>query len=199
VLQPASSGTVTAPSNPESSATNPSRDLRILPAFIAIAAVIASLTYFASRQTRPIESPEAMANFRQVNSLADYVVAQADAAKLPVIRVSVDYITDALDAQVLRVICYERHHVWKDWDMKLPTGIAEPDAATVRQRLAESDFVFLTDDDSTYAGFPYDKKLAALRPELHAWCDAHLTLVRRFVLQSHPLTLYERHNLGVER
>ena len=160
--------------------------------FVARGTMIAALVFFSHRQRVPVETAEAMENFRQVNTLADYIFTRGQEAKLSPIRVSVDFITDALDAQVLRVVCYERHHVWRDFDMKLPTGIAEPDAAEVRQRVADSDFVFLTGDDFTHLGYPFDRKLAALRPELRAWCDAHLRLTRTFTFSGHPILLYER-------
>jgi hypothetical protein len=179
-------------SNPLVQGAAPRSQVASIPPWLPLVATIGALGYFGYRQFVTFEGPEAMDQFRQVNAIADYVVDQADAAKLPVIRVAVDHITDALDAQVLRIVCYERRHVWKDWDMKLPTGIAEPDTATVEQRVAESDFVFLTDDDSSYAGLPYDKKLAALRPQLRAWCAAHLVAVRHFTLRGHAVTLYQR-------
>ncbi len=163
-------------------------------ALIAIVAIFVALGYFGRRQTVVFEGPESMARFRQVNTLADYVLTTADQAKLPVIRVSVDYITDALDAQVLRVVCYERHHVWKDWDMKLPTGIATPDPNVVRQRVTESDFVFLTEQGNA-GPFPYDRKLAAMKPELERWCEAHLVLAKRFTLNGRTMALYQRREL----
>lgn len=163
-------------------------------AVIAVVAVLVALGYFGRRQTVVFERPESMARFRQVNTLADYVLTTADKAQLPVIRVSVDYITDALDAQVLRVVCYERHHVWKDWDMKLPTGIAAPDPDVVWQRIMASDFVFLTEQGNAVR-FPYDQKLADMKPALAQWCDTHLLLAKRFTLNGRTMALYQRRDL----
>jgi hypothetical protein len=168
------------------------RRQRTAEAGVAVIAVIGALTYFGHTQRSPFEDPATSANLRQVNAIADEVFERAIAAKLDPIRVSVDYITDALDAQVLRVICYERHHVWRDFDMKLPTGIAEPDAAVVRQRVAESEFVFLSADGTPPGRYPYDRKLAELRPELRAWCNTHLHAAKSFVLLGQSITLYER-------
>lgn len=156
------------------------------------ASALAAFLFFVQRQVRTIEAPTRLAELRQVNTVADYIFDQSTAAHLAGPRVAVDYITDALDAQVLRVICYERHHVWRDLDMRLPTGIAEPDAALVRERIAESDFIFLADDDAPLGSFPYDRKLAELRPELRVWCRMHMRPAMHFSFSGHAITLYER-------
>jgi len=159
---------------------------------IASAATVAVMTFFGHAQMRQGEDPGVIADLRQINGVADYIVAHAQAAKLSRPKVAVDHITDALDAQVIRVVCYERHHVWIDFDMQLPTGIAEPDANIVRERVVASDFVFLLTDDRLYNGFPFDRKLLAMRPELIHWCDEHLKPVLRLNFLSHPITLYQR-------
>jgi hypothetical protein len=159
---------------------------------IGAAAVIGTLMWFGKTQATPGEDAGVIANLKQVNTVADYIFTRSEAEKLQRPKIAVDYITDALDAQVLRVICYERHHVWIDFDMRLPTGIAEPDAKLVRDRVAESDFVFLIADDQPFGGFPYDKKLLEMRPELRAWCEAHLRPAMRFTFWGHPMVLYQR-------
>lgn len=162
---------------------------------IAIASVLVALVYFGRCQRTGFEDPATVANRRQVNTVADFVLTEAQTAHLAPIRVSVDNITDALDAQVLRVVCYERHRVWKDWDMKLPTGITEPDAADVRQRIQDSDFVFLYLDDPEPGPFPYDRKLAQMRSELRAWCESHLRRAKVFVLLGRAVVLYQRREI----
>ncbi|PTX92600.1 hypothetical protein [Opitutus sp. ER46] len=164
-------------------------------ALVAALGVFSTLGYFAQRQLRAIEQPATTANAREVNAIADYIITTGDAAKLPTIRVAVDNITDAFDAQVLRVICYERRHVWRNFDMRLPTGIAAPEDALVRQRVADSDFVFLTDDAVPPGPYPFDHKLASLRPELRAWCEAHLRRVKTLTFNGATVTLYERPDL----
>ncbi|HVU34806.1 MAG TPA: hypothetical protein VHE61_15340 [Opitutaceae bacterium] len=163
---------------------------------VAIAALVggglAALGYFAVRQTSQLEDPATVANLRQVNALADYVFAQSDARHLDRPRVAVDYITDAFDGQVLRVICYERHHVWTDFDMRLPTGITAPDPNLVRRRVAESDFVFLTVNHPPSEPYPYDRALAALDPELRSWCDTHLRPAKHFTFLGREMVMYER-------
>ncbi len=164
-------------------------------AAIALGSVVAAFGYFGARQRAVLEDPAVVANRRQVNTVADFVLAEADRAHLAPIRVSVDNITDALDAQVLRVVCYERHRVWKDWDMKLPTGITEPEATEVRQRVQGSDFVFLYADEPPPGPFPYDRKLAQMRPELRRWCESHLRRAKVFVLLGRPVVLYQRREI----
>jgi len=169
----------------------------------AVAAGVAAgaLGFFAHAQLRPAFTPEQLADLRQVNMLADRIharwLARPKIAGEPDrgARVAVDYITDALDAQVLRVVIYERHRVLAPLDMTLPTGIAEPVESEVSGRLANSDFVFVTEGD-TAGPFPYDRKLAALRPNVHGWCLAHLRPAERFTLQGRRMVLYQRRELA---
>ena len=161
---------------------------------VAAGLVLAAVAFFAQRKLRPASSPEDLATFRQVTALADTIYRRSQAAALPESRVAVDYVTDALDAQVIRVVCYERHHVWLPFNITLPTGIAEPSEEEVMARLALSDFVFLT-EDAPAGGFPFDRKLAALRPKLRAWCDAHLRATERFTLFDRRMVLYQRREI----
>ena len=168
--------------------------LRWLPPVFAMSVVVASAWYYTSRQLGPTGDEAARDHIQKVAAVADYVFARSQAAGLKAPRVAVDYITDCLDGQVMRVVCYERHHVWVPFDMTLPISIAEPAEAEVMERLANSDFVFLT-EDAAAGGFPFDQKLTAMRPQLRAWCDAHLRLVDRFALIGRRMVLYQRREI----
>ncbi|MCX6955663.1 MAG: hypothetical protein NTV51_26260 [Verrucomicrobia bacterium] len=174
-------------------AAGPAKPGRAL-ACATAAIVLAAAGFFVQRQLRPAFDAPTLANIRLVNSLADTIYRRSQAANLPEARIAVDYITDSLDAQVLRVICYERHQVWRPFNMTLPTGIAEPTEAEVMARLGQSDFVFVT-EDAPAGGFPFDQKLIALRPQLRAWCDAHLRAVDRFQLSNRRMILYQRREI----
>ncbi|MDP3073406.1 MAG: hypothetical protein Q8N18_24150 [Opitutaceae bacterium] len=166
------------------------RPLRLVGAGVALAA----LTFFTQRQLRPVFNAATRAEFRQVTALADTIFRRSRAASLPESRVAVDHITDALDAQVIRIICYERHRVWLPFNMTLPTGIAEPTEAEVMARLALSDFVFLT-DEAPEGSYPFDRKLAVLRPQVRAWCERHLRAAERFTLFGRRMVLYQRREI----
>ena len=160
----------------------------------AVFVAVAALAFFTHAQVPPAYSPAINAEIRLVNSLADEIFTRARAGGLRELRVAVDHITDSLDAQVLRVICYERHRVLFPVNMTLPTGIAEPTEAIVMSRLAESDFVFLT-EDAPAGGYPFDQKLATMRPQLRAWCDAHLRVANQFTLFGRRMRLYQRREI----
>lgn len=166
---------------------------RALQVFAGLVTLVAFIP-FNLQQRAPAFSPETLAEIRRVNSLADELVSRTRRAGRTELRVGVDYITDALDAQVLRVICYERQRAWLAFHMTLPTGIFEPDEATVMRRLAESDFVFLT-VDGPEGHYPFDRTLAQLRPQLTAWCEAHLRAVNEFTLGGRRMRLYQKREL----
>lgn len=168
-----------------------------IPAAFAIAVAAAAGTYFTVRRLGPTGDEAAREHIQKVAALADYVFARAQAAGMKAPRIAADYITDCLDGQVLRVVCYERHHVWVPFEMTLPTGIAEPTAAEVMARLARSDFVFLTEEAGS-GSYPFDQKLTALRPQLRAWCGEHLRLVEHFQLIGRRMVLYQRREIPLK-
>lgn len=162
-------------------------------AAVALHGIVCSLilAFFVQRQLRPADDPTTFAHIRQVNTIADTLFVRIQAAGLARAAIGVDYITDCLDARVLRVIGYERTRAWLPLETTLPLGIAEPDRREVLARLERSHFVFLTEEgpDGLY---PYDRKMIALRPELRAWCEANLVLLQRFDLLDRRMALYER-------
>ena len=161
---------------------------------VAIGIVGASGWYFTGKQTAPAYDAGFAADARKVNALADYLYARAHAAGLANPRIGVDQVTDCLDGQIMRVICYERKKVWEPFVMTLPTGIWKEKEEVLFTRLAESDFVFLTDDGPA-GSWPYDQQMASLRPQTHAWCDGHLQLVERFTIFGKHMALYQRREI----
>ena len=169
-----------------------------LPPWVRAALAVFSLglggSFFGQRMLANPHTPAFLVDARKVATLADTIFARARAAGLARPRVGTDHITDCLDGQVLRVICYERKHVWVSFDMTLPISIAEAPEADIMERLARSDFVFLS--DAGYVGiYPYDRQMRALHPRLRAWCDEHLRLVDRFQLFGRSMMLYQRREI----
>jgi hypothetical protein len=156
--------------------------------------ILATLGFYTRKQTLVAYPPSIQADIRKVNTLADQIFNRSTAANLQPPRISVDYVTDAFDAYALRVIVYERKRVWVPFDIRLPTGIGEPPDALVMERLKESDFVFLTESDSSGV-HPFDRKLATMRPQLREWCDANLRGVDRFTLLGRSMVLYQRREI----
>jgi hypothetical protein len=151
----------------------------------------AGLALFGVSLSAPAGDAGFQADARKVNALADYIFRQSRSARLDQPRIAVDRVTDALDGQVLRVITYERQHAWVPYIMTLPTGIAAPEESVVMERLAHSDFVFLTEEGDRPA-WPYDQRLQALRPQLRAWCEANLRHVETFSHFGTRMSLYQR-------
>jgi hypothetical protein len=163
-----------------------------IPSRIALVLSCAILVFFAQRQLRPAYDPPTLAHIRTVNTLADSLFTRVTHAKIPEPGIAVDHINDALHAEVLRVIFYERHRVWLPIKMTLPTGVVEPSADDVMARLARSYLVILTDEPAPGGGYPYDQKLAAMRPQLRAWCGTNLIPVEHFTLFGRSMILYQR-------
>ena len=162
----------------------------LMPA-LAAGVFIAGGTYFVRRQMAPAYDEAFLADAHKVAVLAEYVYARTESAGLKSPHVGVDYVTDCLDGQVLRVICYERHHIWVPFEMTLPISISEPPESLVFERLGQSDFVFLT-ENAPFGLWPFDQKLEALRPQLRTWCASHLQFVERVDLFGRRMALYPK-------
>lgn len=161
---------------------------------LSAAAVAATLGHFAWQQRRPAYDAATEIAFRQVNTLADRILQHARAAGRDEPRIAIDHITDSLDAQVLRIVWYERHRIWLPCVMTLPTGIAAPTREDVIARLTSSDFVFLTREKAAEP-YPFDRFLAELRPELEWWCEMNLRHVEEFTWFGRRLVLYQRRDI----
>lgn len=150
--------------------------------------------YFVARQIAAPYDAAFAADTRRVNALADRVFAGVRAGRIVQPRVAVDQVTDCFDGQILRVVCYERHQVWVPFAMELPTGIAAAPESELMANLADSDFVFATEDGAP-GPWPYDQEMFALRPKILAWCDSHLRLVERSTVFGRRIALYQRRDI----
>jgi len=174
---------------------SPAIGARLLP-FLAGLMLLLGACHFIARQAGSPYDETFIRDARRVNAVADRIFAMSRKAGLESPRIAVDQVTDSLDGQVMRVICYERHRVWVPFIMTLPTGIMSEREALLMERLAQSDFVFLAVGDAPAGGFPYDEQMRALRPKTKAWCDAHLRLLDRFNLFDRTWALYCRPELA---
>lgn len=143
----------------------------------------------------PDRAPGFDASARKVNELADYLYQTQRTAKLGGPRIGVDQITDSFDALIMRVICYERHRDWVMFMMPLPTGIMEEKPETLLARLAESDFMFLTEQMPGEGHWPYDRAMRRLYPQLKAWCEQNMRPVASFTVFDRQMMLYQRRDL----
>lgn len=168
---------------------------RLGPVVLVTMSLIAGGKFFLDRQLWQPHAPEFIEGARRVNHLADYIFEQARAAKLTAARIGVDQVTDAFDAQIMRVVCYERKQVWMNYQMPLPTGILEAKDELIMEQLAQCDFVLLTDQMLGHGHWPYDRQMRRLYPVVKAWCEAHLRHVETFPIFGRQMSLYQRRDL----
>ena len=167
---------------------------RWLTTAVAGATLTAGAGFFLAHMLPDPNPPEFEADARQVLRLSDLIFDRARAAGLAAPRIGCDQVTDCLDAQVLRVICYERRRVWVPFQMTMPLGIARAPEELILERLRGSDFMYLT-LSGPMVGYPWDRELRAMLPATKAWCDAHMRKIAECDLFGQHLLLYERPNL----
>jgi hypothetical protein len=153
-------------------------------------AMAIGLAHFVESQWPDPQNPDFIAGARRVNDLADLIFRLSRDRCLASPRIAVDQVTDCLDAQILRVICFERHRQWVPFVMTLPTGILTEQESVLLDRLAHSDFVFIPEDDSAGQAYPYDVEMRGLRPRTRDWCRDHLAVIGRYPLFGRTWTLY---------
>jgi hypothetical protein len=158
---------------------------------LAAGIVAAGTWYFVATQLRAPVTGGFASDAQKVNALADYIFERSCSAGLKEPVVSVDHVTECLDARILCVVCYERHRVWLPFVMALPTGIFEEQDADALERIAKSQFVFLTEDGPPPI-YPFDQSMLSLRPRAREWCEEHLQLAKRFSLFGRHMALYQR-------
>lgn len=165
---------------------------RLLPAIPALAALGAGGFFFVQRQLGFPHSPEFLTSVREVNRMADRIFTASRTLGLTHPYIGVDQIVDFIDAPILQVICYERHHVWVPFVIQLPDSILADRDESILYRLKLCDFVVLTDEMPGDGYWPYDKQMRRLYPQLKEWCDTHLQPVETFHPFGRRMTLYQR-------
>ena len=166
--------------------------LRWVPAVLALGVVGSGASYFTQRQLAPPYSEDFRTSARTVNAMADYIFKTARDRQIANPYIAVDQIVDFMDAQILQVVCYERHKVWVNFVIQLPNSILEDKDEVMLYRMKLCDYVLLTDDMPGDGYWPYDKQMRRLYPEMKAWCEAHLRHSQTYTLFGRQMSLYEK-------
>lgn len=166
-----------------------------LTAWVAAAALVLGLGYFVQRQAAPVGDAALLADSRKVRELVERLHQFSQHSGTPDPSIGVDQVRDALDGWCMRVVNYERHHVWMTIHTQLPVGILVMEEPLVFERLAKCDFVFLTDMQRGNGYWPYDHQMRTLYPRLKDWCDTHLEKVDSFPIFEREMSLYQRRAL----
>lgn len=175
--------------------TGGSRWSRGLPALLVVGALAYSGHYFVSRQLWNPHSEKFLADARTANQLADTILESSRRAGIVHPVIGVDQIVDFVDAQILRVICYERHRVWVHFNLQLPQSILTEGDNVIFHRLTLCDFVLLTEKMKGDGHWPYDKQMRRLFPQVKAYCDENLRPVALVEIFDREMSLYQRHEI----
>ncbi len=161
----------------------------------AATSVVLGLGFFVYRQVAPPYSRAFLADANRVAAFVDRLYVAAQQPGQPATNIAVDQIMDSLDGPVLRVVAFERHGAWIAINSQLPITILPQEESLIFDRLAKSDFVFLTDEQVGNGYWPYDHQMRALYPRLKEWCDAHLDKVEVIPIFQKQMSLYQRRRM----
>jgi len=129
----------------------------------------------------------------KLNRLVDLIYSKVINSQIQAPKIASDQVTDFLDAQIFRVMIYERHKLWVPLIMTLPTGIFEEDRQLIINRLHESDFIFITDKMENAGIWPYDKQMRKLYPELKNYSKENLNLAESYYLFGREISFYSKY------
>lgn len=164
-------------------------------ATFSVVGLTVGLAFFAVRQVTPAHDAHFIASSRKVRALMEHIYLTAKRNDLRAPQITMDRINDAIGGIMFRVTCYEAHREWVPFGDRLPTGILAGDETEIFTRLAESDFVFLTDEMPGHGHWPSDQQMKKLYPRLKAWCEANLERADTFPLFDSQMSLYQRRGL----
>ena len=157
---------------------------------VAIALAGAVVQYKAWRmRPLPMDRQEVAGVFALHDALA--ADAWARGTRAPI--VSVDHVSDPLNAWATNVSTYERHRRLLQARPGLGAGIGAvaPDGALDLARA--SDYLILTSPGSGARKlYPADESLEAVRPALYAYCDGEMRLAGRFRIPGREVALFAR-------
>ena len=152
---------------------------------------ILGFTFYFQRQTRALIPESTNLEFLKVKNVTSLITTKSNIARIERPRIAVNFISDAFDAQIMRVMVYEKYHRWVQFEMTLPTGIAEPTDQQVLDQLKVSDFIYYTDTE-IINGYPYDKKLYKMRNIVKAWCDKNMRVIKDFNYFEKHIILFQK-------
>lgn len=168
---------------------------RAVPVILGLTALAAGQVFFISRQLRDPHREGFATDARRINELTDYIYRSARQGGLTNPVIGVDQVVDFVDAQILGVVCYERHKVWFSFVTQLPNSIlAEPDDV-IFYKLKLCDFMILTDTMQGNGHWPYDQQMRRLYPQLKEWCEANRHRSLSVHAFGREMSLYQRREI----
>jgi hypothetical protein len=127
---------------------------------------------------------------KRINAVVNYIYELALKKERGNLKIGIDRITDFMDAQILRVVVYEQRGKWFNFDMTLPTGLAEENDQLIFGKLSESDIVFLSDSPTNIPTYPFDKQMIRLAPKIREYCDENFVKVARLDAKGLSFNMY---------
>lgn len=160
------------------------------------ALVAVSLGLFVAAMYHDPVHPEYRKDAGAVRSICARIFDNAHAGRLGrAPRIAVDYVSDTIDAQTLRVVNFEKTKKWEETEMTLPSGIETMPEPEVMKRLGNSDFVLLTIKADRPPLYPFDGQMESQREQHRHWCETHLRKIGDYRIHGRSVSLYQRHEI----
>jgi len=131
-----------------------------------------------------------MQSVEEINQIAHLVYQVSEERNVKNIKIGADRITDHLDAQILRVVIYEKIGVLLPLEMTLPTGIFHITDEKIIDQLKKTDIYIETIAPKLVEGFPYDLDMQANFEKIHQYCLENMNLVKSTNIFGRSISIY---------
>jgi len=144
---------------------------------------------------KPQHSDKFISSAKEVDKIADQIFQISKTENRGDLKIATDRITDYLDAQILRVVIYERNGVWLPLEMTLPSGIFSISKNEIINRLVRSDIVILTNEPNIESGFPFDLDMQKNKIVIQQFCIENLQFIESKEVFNRNISIYVKKGL----
>jgi hypothetical protein len=163
--------------------------------FVLIAAV--TLALGIRNQYKAYDHDRFMSRHRDdvenIDRMYDLIAERSRAANLQSVAIFNDRISDYLDAEVCRLLTYERHGYLLNVGDQFSTLVEMPQSEIVK-KLGESDFAMISHRDHPPAGYdyPFNHQMEQLEPQLRTICQQTMTEIGHYRIFDDDVTVFTR-------
>lgn len=158
---------------------------------LLIALTILSLITFTSSNRHFPNFNEFSLNAFKINEIADYIFKYSTENNLST-KIATNRIVEFLDANIQKIVIYERHGRMISLEGALPIGNLAAATSEILNRLEGSDLAFSIESPLISRGFPSELQMQALQENFQKIYQAKFRLVSSIDVFGNQLKVYER-------
>jgi hypothetical protein len=150
-----------------------------------------SLFNFTYTNLKFSEFKEFASNANKVNQIADFIY-QYSIKYDSNVKIATNRVVEFLDANIQRMVIYERHGKWLPLEGTLPAGLIEVPNDEIYERLKNSNLAFSIEGPAITRGFPSELQMQSLQREFTKIYHDNFKALNSINIFDKQVTVYER-------